>query len=396
MSTSIGVIGAGIVGLATARALGETLRAPVTVLEKEHSVAVHQTGRNSGVVHAGLYYPPGSLKARLCREGVGLLRAYCAERAIAYSELGKVVVATREDEIPRLRAIGERASANGVPGLRELDPAGLAKVEPHVHGVLALHSPETAVVDFRQVTQSFAGDVQQAGGRIALGQRVNHLATSRDRVLVRTATDEFSFSHLVVCAGLHSDRLAGMLGASPGPAIVPFRGEYFALTPQSEHLVRALVYPVPDPRYPFLGVHFTRGVHGGVHVGPNAVPALAREGYRWRDVDNHDLLETLRWPGFRALARQHWRTGLEEIGGSVVKRLYWQKARRFIPELRNADLRRAGSGVRAQALRADGALEDDFAIDRLNRVTVVRNAPSPAATSSLAIGRYIADIVAES
>lgn len=395
MTKSFGVIGAGVIGLATARALGETLRAPVTVLEKEHSVAVHQSGRNSGVVHAGLYYQPGSLKARLCRQGVGLLRAYCDSHGLAYEALGKVVVATSAEEVPRLDVIAARAHANGVPGLRRLDPGQLAAVEPHVRGLAALYSPETAVVDFRQVAESLAADVHRNDGRVRLDQEVLDVAATPHSVVVRTAGEEHTFDHLVVCAGLQSDRFAGMLGAPADPAIVPFRGEYFELVPEREHLVRALIYPVPDPQYPFLGVHFTRGVHGGVHVGPNAVPASAREGYRWRDLNGRELAEVLRWPGARTLARRHWRMGAQEIAGSVFKEIYYRKARRFVPDLRKSDLRRTASGVRAQALRADGTLEDDFAVNLLDRVTLVRNAPSPAATSSLAIGQYLANLIAD-
>lgn len=395
MTKHVGVVGAGLVGLATAKAVTERLGVPVTLIEKEHSVAVHQSGRNSGVVHAGLYYQPGSLKARLCRRGSELLRAYCEAHELAYLPSGKVVVATHEHELAGLEEIGRRAHANGVPNVRRLDRPELAVVEPFVRGVAAIFSPETAVVDYRQVARQIARDVQERGGALHFGERVTGIRESADEVVVRASGREYTFDHLVVCAGLHSAELATVMGAGASPAIVPFRGEYYELALESEHLVRSMVYPVPDPRYPFLGVHFTKGVHGGVHVGPNAVPALALEGYRWRDVDARQLSATLRWPGSRVLARQHWRMGLDEMSASVIKGLYFSKARRYIPDLEKSALRRSPSGVRAQALRADGTLEDDFALDLRPTVTHVRNAPSPAATSSLAIGEYLAEIVVD-
>lgn len=389
-----GVVGAGIVGLAVARAISLATGAAVTVFEKEHEVAVHQTGRNSGVVHAGLYYAPGSLKARLCRRGVTLLREYCGERGVAYEALGKVVVATEPEELSRFEAVAERAIANGVPGLRRLGPSALRDLEPHVVGLAALHSPETAVVDYAAVARALAQDVRAAGGEVRLGEEVVGVdRTGSGRLLVRTSTGAHELDRLVVCAGLWSDQVARMVGGPPGPAIVPFRGEYFDLAPERRHLVRGLVYPVPDPRYPFLGVHFTRGVHGGVHVGPNAVMALARDGYRWRDLDFGDTAAMLRWPGMRPLARRHWRMGVKEMTGSVLKPLTWRRARRFIPELRLGDLRPAPAGVRAQALRENGELVDDFAIDELEGITIVRNAPSPAATSSLAIAEHLLPVV---
>jgi L-2-hydroxyglutarate oxidase LhgO len=395
MTRRLGVVGAGLVGLGAAKALTERLGLPVTVLEKEHSVAVHQSGRNSGVVHAGLYYQPGSLKARLCRQGADLLRDYCAANDLPYLRCGKVVVATDESELPQLDEIGRRAHANGVPNVRRLDGRELSQREPHARGLAALFSPETAVVDYRAVARHLAHDVRDRGGDIRLGEEVTGIVRARNEVVVHAGGEEHAFDHLVVCAGLQSDRFAKMTGATASPAIVPFRGEYYELVPESEHLVRGLIYPVPDPRYPFLGVHFTIGVHGGVHVGPNAIPALSLEGYRWRDIDPRELSAMLRWPGSRSLARAHWRMGLEEMLASGSKALYHRKARRFVPDLRRSDLRRSPSGVRAQALHSDGRLEDDFALDLLDGVTLVRNAPSPAATSSLAIGRHLAGLVSE-
>ncbi|WP_433339122.1 L-2-hydroxyglutarate oxidase [Spirillospora sp. CA-294931] len=386
----IGVVGAGILGLAVARRLGEVRPdARVTVLDKEDRVAAHQTGHNSGVAHAGLYYAPGSLKATLCRRGVGLLKEYCAQRGLPYDECGKVVVARDAAELPALDAIERRAAANGVPGLRRLDAAALREIEPHAAGVAALHSPTTAIVDFPAIARAYADDVVKAGGELRLGFEVVRLRRSGERVLVASPDEQLGFDRLVVCAGLQSDRLARLAGDSPAPAIVPFRGEYYRLA--RPDLVNGLIYPVPDPRYPFLGVHFTRRVDGGVDVGPNAVLALAREGYRRRDVRPSDLLETLRWPGFRRLARRHWRTGLKELYGSASKRAFAAEARAFVPEVTAADLVPAPAGVRAQAVDPDGSLVDDFRIGRLGPIVTVRNAPSPAATSSLAIADHIVD-----
>ena len=390
--TRIGVVGAGIVGLAVARRLAQ-LRpgARLTVLDKEDRIAAHQTGHNSGVAHAGLYYKPGSLKATLCRRGIELLREHCAEHGLPYQECGKVVVARNEGELAALGDIEARATANGVPGLRRLTGAELREIEPHATGVAALYSPRTAIVDFTAVATSFADDVRAAGGRLRLGFEVTRIGRRGDRVTVASPGEELVFDRLVICAGLWSDRLARLAGDAPAPAIVPFRGEYYRLVPAREGLVRGLIYPVPDPRYPFLGVHFTRRVRGGVDIGPNAVLALAREGYRRRDVRPGELWETLRWPGFRRLAARHWRTGLKEMYGSAVKRAFLAEARAFVPELEAADMLPAPAGVRAQAVDPDGSLVDDFRIGRLGPVTTVRNAPSPAATSSLAIAEYLAD-----
>ncbi|PRX08022.1 UNVERIFIED_ORG: L-2-hydroxyglutarate oxidase LhgO [Actinomadura viridilutea] len=385
-------MGAGIIGLAVARRLTQVRPdARVTVLDKEDRVAVHQTGRNSGVAHAGLYYAPGSLKATLCRRGIGLLKEYCAERGLPYVECGKVVVARSDRELAPLAEIERRATANGVPGLRRLSPGELREIEPHAAGVAALHSPTTAIVDFPAVARAFAADVAAAGGEVRLGFEVVGLRRAGERVVVSSRDGErLTFDLLVVCAGLQSDRVARLAGDFPAPAIVPFRGEYYRLRPDRTDLVRGLIYPVPDPRYPFLGVHFTRRVDGGVDVGPNAVLALAREGYRWRDVRPADVWDTLRWPGFRRLARRHWRTGLKELYGSAVKRAFVAEARSFVPALTADDVAPAPAGVRAQAVDPDGSLVDDFRIGRLGPVVTVRNAPSPAATSSLAIADHVA------
>lgn len=392
----VGVIGAGIVGLAVARRIGQLFPdAEVTVLEKEDRVAVHQTGHNSGVVHAGLYYQPGSLKAMLCRRGVGLLREYCQEKGLPYQECGKLVVAIDDSERPALERIRERARENGVPGVRPLDLAGMKEIEPHATGVAAIHSPHTAITDYVAVAESYADDVRAAGGSVRLGFEVDRIDQRGGRVEIRAGEQSVTVDRLVVCAGLHSDRVATWAGDDPGPAIVPFRGEYFRLVSSRTHLVRGLIYPVPNPDYPFLGVHFTKRVHGGVDLGPNAVLAFAREGYTRTTIKPRDVLETLRWPGFRRLAAQHWRMGVEEMAGSVSTSLYLRFARRYVPEVTTADVERAQAGVRAQAVDADGSLVDDFRISQMDNVTAVRNAPSPAATSSLAIAEHVVDHLRE-
>jgi len=389
----IGVVGAGIIGLAVARRLTELRQdAIVTVVEKEQEIASHQTGHNSGVVHAGIYYTPGSLKAQLCRRGAGLLRAYCEERTIPFEECGKLVVALDAGEIAKLRELESRAQANGVPGIRWLEGDELREVEPHAAGLAGLHSPTTAITDYRAVARAFAGDIGAAGGTIILGAEVSQIAVTGSIARVTAAGELFEFDRLVVCGGLHSDRLARSAGDRREPTIIPFRGEYYSLVAERDALVRGLLYPVPDPAYPFLGVHFTRRIAGGVDVGPNAVLALSREGYRRRDVRLADLIETLRSPGFRALARRHWRAGVREMRGSLLKAALAAEARRYVPGLTAADLVPAPAGVRAQAVDPDGSLVDDFRIRRIGPVTAVRNAPSPAATSSLAIAEYLADI----
>jgi L-2-hydroxyglutarate oxidase LhgO len=388
----IGVIGAGLVGLAVARRLTQlTPDARVTVLDKEPDVATHQSGHNSGVVHAGIYYPPGSLKATLCRQGMGLLREYCAEKGIVYEECGKLVVAVDDGERPALESIRQRAEANGVPGLRSVDAAGLREIEPHAVGVAGLYSPRTAITDYPAIARAMADDIRAAGSEVLLGWEVVRIGRDRGRVRVASRTESLGFDRLVICAGLQSDVLAVAAGDSAGPAIVPFRGEYLRLVPERAELVRGLIYPVPDPRYPFLGVHFTRRVDGGVDLGPNAVLALAREGYRRSDLSASQAWGTVRYPGFRRLAAQHWRMGLKEYRTSLSRRAFVAEARRYVPELADADVLPAPAGVRAQAVDPDGTLVDDFRISELGPVVAVRNAPSPAATSSLAIAEYICD-----
>lgn len=383
------VVGAGIVGLATARALRSADPARrVLVVDKEDRVAAHQTGRNSGVVHSGVYYSPGSLKASLVRAGRAELVALCRERGLHLDVCGKVVVATRPDELGRLRALAERAAANGVEAVL-LDPSELAEVEPHVAGLAALRLPSAAIVDFGEIARSIAADLD-AVDALRPGVEVLDLATRPHHVEVVTAGETIRARAVVNCAGLHADVLARRADSQTDLRIVAFRGEYLELVPARRHLVRHLVYPVPDPRFPFLGVHFTRMVDGGVHAGPNAVLALAREGYRWRDVDPRELRALLGTRGLRRLARRHWRTGAGEVVRSISTAATVRRLQRLVPEVRSSDLVRAGAGVRAQALRPDGSLVDDFAIERAGRVVHVLNAPSPAATASLAIGRHIA------
>ena len=391
VTEKIGVVGAGIVGLAVARELAGTRGAEVTVLEKEDRVGAHQTGHNSGVVHAGIYYPPGSLKARLCREGVALLKEYCSGHGLPYEEVGKLVVASTRAERPLLAALAQRARANGVPDVAELDGLGLREIEPHAVGVGAIHSPRTAICDFPAVARRLAQDVAELGGSVRLSAPVRAIRERAGKVEVVAGRQRLAFDRLVVCAGLGTDAVAEMAGAPGEVRIVPFRGEYYALRPAAAELVRGLIYPVPDPRYPFLGVHLTRRIGGGVLVGPNAVLALAYEGYKWRNLGN--FRQILGWPGTLRMAAAHWRTGIKEIYGSLVKGAFLEAARRYVPRLTADDLERAPGGVRAQAVARNGRLVDDFVVDVHGKVVLVRNAPSPAATSSLAIARHIAGIV---
>ncbi len=385
------IVGGGILGLALAREL--TTRHPgaaIEVLEKEPAVALHQTGRNSGVVHAGLYYAPGSLKATLCRRGVGLLRTFCEEHDLAWEACGKVVVATHDTELPRLRAIEEKSRANGVP-VEMVGPERLAELEPHCTGVAALHSPTTAIVDYGAVCRALQAELADRGATVRVGVEVTRVEERADGVRLHTAAGEdLAADHVCVCAGLHVDELARASGGDPDPRIVPFRGEYWALRPERRSLVRGLIYPVPDPALPFLGVHLTKRIDGEILVGPNAVLALAREGYDWRTVRPADLAEMLAWRGTWRLFRTYWRTGIDEVVQSLSRRRFVEAARRYVPELRDDDVVRAQAGVRAQAVDPDGSLVDDFRLDTTRHVTWVRNAPSPAATASLAIAEHLA------
>lgn len=392
-SERIAIIGGGILGIALAREL--TLRglAEVTVFEKEDRLAAHQTGHNSGVVHAGLYYKPGSLKAQLCAIGRTRIRDFCRERDLPYREVGKLVVAVDESELEPLAEIERRSKENAVPELTRIDDVGrMREIEPHVAGIAAVHSPRTAIVDYAAITEAMAQDVRAAGGRVLLSHEVTGLVEEQGRVRVVSPDLEEEFDRVIACAGLQSDLVAALVGADPSPKILPFRGEYWKLAPEANDLCRGMIYPVPDPRFPFLGVHFTRGVYDDVHLGPSAVPALAREGYDWRTFSFKDTWASLTWPGAWPLLRKHWYMGIDEVSASLIKRRYFEKARRFVPELSMKDMvSKSAAGVRAQAWGRDGSLLDDFAVDQIGRVTVLRNAPSPAATSSMAIADYLID-----
>lgn len=389
--TRYAVVGGGILGCAVAR---ELLRrepdAAVTLIEKEDQLAAHQSGHNSGVVHAGLYYPPGSLKARLCRRGVGLLREFCATRELDYLECGKVLIARDGDEHTRLQAIAERAKENGVPGVKLVGPAGLADLEPEAVGVAALVSPSTAVVDYAAITRALAEDVRAAGGQVLTGRTVRTVVPLARGVRVVTDLEERPklFDRVLVCAGLSSDRLARTAGGDREPAIIPFFGQYFRIDDAHSHLTRGLIYPVPDPRYPFLGMHLTRRVDGALTVGPNAFLSGAREGYRG-EVSPRDLAEVARWPGFWRFAAGNIPTAVRELAGVLSPERFLTEARSYVPALAGAQLTPIGRGIRAQAMTRDGRLLDDFAIEQQGPVTQVRNAPSPGATASLAIAEHI-------
>jgi (S)-2-hydroxyglutarate dehydrogenase len=390
-------VGAGILGLAVARELlGRRPGLSLSVLEKEDAIAQHQTGHNSGVIHSGIYYAPGSLKAELCVEGARLMYEFCAEKGIATERCGKVIVAADESEIPRLEELKRRGEANGVAGLEEIGPERLAELEPNVVGVRGLHSPDTGIVDFRLVARALADEVVERGGRILTGHAVTGISSNGGGARVSTSGGEFSAARLVTCAGLQSDRLAVMTGAPRTPRIVPFRGTYYALSERAGSLVNGLVYPVPDPTFPFLGVHFTKQISGEMWAGPNAVLAFAREGYRLRDLRRRDLWETLSYRGFRRMARRYWRTGLTEVRGELSKRAFVAAMRKQVPAVGLRDLGARHAGVRAQAVAEDGTLLDDFWLDEAPNVTHIRNAPSPAATSSLALARRIVDAISDS
>jgi L-2-hydroxyglutarate oxidase len=360
------------------------------VLEKEARIARHQTGHNSGVIHSGIYYKPASLKALNCRRGKALLEAFCREEGVPFDICGKVVVATLPEELPRLDAIAERARANGVAA-ELIGPEKLRELEPHAAGLRALHVPETGIVDYVAVCERLAERVRARGGEIVTGAAARRIRSGPREVVVETTLGEARAGLAVNCGGLHSDRVLASCG-EPRPArIVPFRGEYYELAPAARSLVRNLIYPVPDPAFPFLGVHFTRTIHGGVECGPNAVLALAREGYRWRDVDLRDLVDTLGYPGFLRLAARHWRMGSAEVWRSISKGAFTRALQRLVPDIRPDHLRPAEAGVRAQALARDGALVDDFLIHEAGRVVHVLNSPSPAATASLSIGATVAE-----
>ena len=397
-SYDVVVIGAGILGLAVSRELlNRYPRLRLAVLDKEPTVGQHQSGHNSGVLHSGIYYAPGSLKARLCVQGQREMYAYCESKGIPTDRCGKVIVASTPDEIPRLEALLARGQANGVEGLEMIGPERLAEIEPHCVGVKALWSPNTGIVDYSRVVRAYADDVVAAGGEVLPGFGVERMADLPGRVVVHTTAGEVEAHHVVACAGLHADRVARLSGAPRDPRIVPFRGDYWVLRPDRRDLARNLIYPVPDPSFPFLGVHFTRRMDdGSVWLGPNAVLAFSREGYGRLDVRPRDLAEALAYRGFQKLAARFWQTGMQEMVRDFSKEAFLKSLQVYIPELTLADLLPGPSGVRAQALGSDGALVDDFVFNTQgNKIVHVRNAPSPGATSSLAIGRMIADTASE-
>jgi len=389
---TIGIVGGGIVGLAVGRELSRRRAgARVVVFEREDRLAAHQTGHNSGVVHAGLYYRPGSLKAELCTRGRILMRDYCAEHGLPYDECGKLVVAVDGDELERFAALEQTARQNAVPGLRRVDGAGITEIEPHATGIAALHSPYTAITDFSAVAQQLGEEIVRAGGQVLLSTAVTGIERAVGGIEVVTGAERHRVDRLVVCGGLESDRLAGLVGGSAAPRIVPFRGEYLSVAAAKQELVRGMIYPVPDPRYPFLGVHFTRRVDGSLEVGPNAFLALSRRSYGRLSVSPRDLADTVAWPGFWRFSHEHWRTGVTELRGVLSTRAYLSSAQRYVPDIGVADVTRGRLGLRAQAVERDGSLVDDFVIEQEDGVTCVRNAPSPAATSSLAIAAYVVD-----
>jgi L-2-hydroxyglutarate oxidase len=398
MTYDIAVIGGGIVGLSFAMQVGERFpRLRVLVLEKEAGVARHQTGHNSGVIHSGVYYKAGSLKARLCVAGAREMVEFCSRHGIPHEVCGKLIVATNSEEAARLDELLARGVANGLQGLRLLSREAMLEIEPHVGGVRALHVPSTGITDYSAVTAKYAEIATKSGAEIHTNAGVvgfdRSPNTKPEAVVVRTRAGHFSARYVVNCAGLYSDRVARMAGDDPGMLLVPFRGEYYDLAAARQELVRGLIYPVPDPRYPFLGVHFTRRIQGNVDAGPNAVLAFRREGYRWTDVDLGEAMEVFMDAGFRAMARQHWKNGLKEFRRSLRKREFVRSCQRLVPAVQMEDMAPGGSGVRAQAVGADGALVDDFRFVGRERFLHVLNVPSPAATASLPIGREILKMV---
>lgn len=388
---AVAVIGGGIVGLAAARALRRRHSVPLVVLEAEDHLAAHQTGHNSGVIHSGLYYRPGSLKARYCVAGRDEMYRFCSDHGIPHERCGKVVVATSVDEIEPLRELERRGRANGLAGMEWLDTAGLRRHEPRVAGLSGLWVPQTGIVDYTRVAEALASELRQSGAEVRTGARVTRIQRAAGGFVLRIGGGETRARFLLNCAGLQSDRIARMCGLAPQLRIVPFRGEYHKLVPERESLVRNLIYPVPDPRLPFLGVHFTRMIRGGVEVGPNAVLALCREGYQRSSFSARDLLAMLAYPGFWRLARRHWHSGAAEVRRSLSTSALVRDLRKLVPEIGPQDLRPHGAGVRAQAVAADGTLVDDFHILEAEGMLHVLSAPSPAATAALAIGSSLAE-----
>ena len=393
----VAIIGGGIVGLATALRLTE--RHPdcrVVVLEKEQQLAQHQTGHNSGVIHSGIYYAPGSSKARFCTAGVGLLTQFCEENGIEFDQCGKVIVATSESEFGRMNTLYERGIANGVEGLEEIGPERLKEIEPHAFGLKALWVPVTGIVDYKTVANTYADKIRAAGGEVVTGAAVQGIQETQGSMVLETTQGDVKADNLINCAGLAADRVARMMGIKPSVRIIPFRGEYYTLKPERSDLVKGLIYPVPNPALPFLGVHFTRRINGEVEAGPNAVLAFAREGYTKTTFKLNEFMDTLSYGGFWSMARRFWKVGIGEMHRSFSKSVFVKDLRRLLPDITPDDVESGGAGVRAQAVNRDGSLVDDFRIEETRGAIHVLNAPSPGATSSLAIGSYIVDLASRS
>src|SRR5262245_555475 len=386
------IIGGGIVGLATAMALKTGSHTALAVLEAEERLAQHQTGHNSGVIHSGLYYRPGSLKARNCVVGRKAMYEFCQEHGIPHERCGKLVVATDASELPALAELERRGQANGLEGIRRLSPEEIREYEPHTVGIAGLLVPETGIIDYKQVAQVYADIIRKPGGEIYTKAQVHGCRRYADELVLETSRGAVHCRYLVNCAGLHADEVARLCGVDPQLQIVPFRGEYYELVPERQFLVKNLIYPVPDPRFPFLGVHFTRIIHGGVEAGPNAVLAFKREGYGWEAFSPKDTLNMITYAGFWKMVSKYWKTGLGEMYRSLSREAFVKALQKLIPELRMQDVRPAGSGVRAQAVAPDGALIDDFRIVETERMVHVLNAPSPGATASISIGKSIAEM----
>lgn len=391
------VIGGGVVGLSVAReATRQFPRKRVVVLEKEAKVGSHQSGHNSGVIHSGVYYKPGSMKARMCVAGAAAMVEFCREHGVPFEVCGKVIVATSQDEVPRLQNLQERGNANGVPGLRMLVPEQLREIEPHATGVAALHVPGTGVTDYAKVCEKYAELIAAQGGEVRTSSEVRAVRENESETAIETTAGTLHARFVINCAGLFSDRISRMAGERPEVRIIPFRGEYYDLIPQRAELVRALIYPVPDPRFPFLGVHFTRRIYGNVDAGPNAIFAFKREGYRAGDFSLRDTVESLTYPGFWRVAAKHWRSGKDEMHRAVSKASFVAGLQRLVPEIQAEDLVPGGSGVRAQAITRAGNLVDDFQFSQSRNMMHFYNVPSPAATASIAIGRSVVEMAAKS
>ena len=389
----IAIIGGGIIGLSTAmHILQKRPTLKVVVVEKENTLAKHQTGNNSGVIHSGIYYKPGSLKSEFCVSGVTKIKEFCDDNEIEYVECGKTIVATSENELGRLQDLYERGQANGVPGLEMIGPERLQEIEPHVAGVQALWSPKTGIVDYVKITNRYADIFQENGGSVLLNTMVQNIDVREGEINIDTNNGTLNTKHVINCAGLYSDKVAEMMGQDIGVHIIPFRGEYYKLSSSAEHLVKGLIYPVPDPRFPFLGVHYTRNIHGYVEAGPNAVLAFQQEGYKKTDINVGELSRTFMFPGFWKMLKNNWKTGMSELYRSYNKNKFVSDLQRLIPSIDSDSLVAGGAGVRAQAVDKTGFLLDDFKIVETSNSLHVINAPSPGATSSLAIGEHLSDL----